>query len=49
MQTHDDAKELAEILNLGIFGQNVKANTEVINLEDDKPLAFELNDGSSKR
>ena len=49
MQNPDDAKELAEILNLGIFGQNVKATTEVINLEDDESLAFELNEGNSKR
>ena len=47
MQNPDDAQELAEILNLDIFGEEVKACTEVINPEDDKPRAFELDDGSS--
>ena len=34
MQNHDDVKELAQIL----FVHNVKASTEVINHEADKPL-----------
>ena len=47
MQNCKDATELAEILNLDVFGQKVEALTEVINSEDEKPRVFELEDGSS--